>query len=349
MHVLQLGPLPPPEGGVSRNVEAIRKGLVDTGHQCSIITVPRSREINSQDSDIYRPQNSLGVLSLLFTLKHDILHLHIGGGIPPRLLGLIAVCGRIGASKKVLTLHSGGYANENFATANPRSPTGWAFRQYQKIICVNSSMIEMFQRFGVPESRLHLISPFSVSWPDETVEIPLEMRNFALSHSPFLLTVGLLEDAYRLDDQIESMEKLLDVMPQAGLMIVGSGSLEGRLRDAIASKPYAERILLTGDVRHEITLRLIHECDILLRTTKFDGDAISVREAMHLGIPVIATDNGMRPEGVNLIPNPFLHDELVQKIVDVFNRAAAEHLRMVGSGRENITAVVDLYEDLLNQ
>ncbi len=40
----------------------------------------------------------------------------------------------------------------------------------------------------------------------------------------------------------------------------------------------------------------------MLRTTWYDGDAISVREALHFGVPVIASDNGMRPEGTHLIP-----------------------------------------------
>ena len=70
---------------------------------------------------------------------------------------------------------------------------------------------------------------------------------------------------------------------------------------------------LAGDVEHKITLHLIKKADILLRTTKFDGDAIAVREALFLDTPVIATDNGLRPAGVNLIP---IHDqdELVKKI-----------------------------------
>ena len=88
-------------------------------------------------------------------------------------------------------------------------------------------------------------------------------------------------------------------------MIVGSGSLENDLKTAIASKKYADKIFLAGDVEHQITLHLIKKADILLRTTKFDGDAIAVREALFLETPVIATDNRMRPEGVNLIP---IHD-----------------------------------------
>ena len=51
---------------------------------------------------------------------------------------------------------------------------------------------------------------------------------------------------------------------------------------------HAERIW-TGDVEHPVTLHLINRADILLRTTKFDGDAIAVREALFLETPVIAT------------------------------------------------------------
>src|SRR5438105_8526009 len=39
------------------------------------------------------------------------------------------------------------------------------------------------------------------------------------------------------------------------------------------------------------SLRAIADADVLLRTTLYDGDAISVREALYLGTPVVATDN----------------------------------------------------------
>jgi glycosyltransferase involved in cell wall biosynthesis len=57
--------------------------------------------------------------------------------------------------------------------------------------------------------------------------------------------------------------------------------------------------LFTGDVEREITIHLIEKADLLLRPTYFDGDAVSVREALFLQTPVVATDNGMRPDGVN--------------------------------------------------
>ena len=84
-------------------------------------------------------------------------------------------------------------------------------------------------------------------------------------------------------------------------MLVGDGSMRAEVAAAIDKSGHAKNICLAGNVEHEVTLHLIKDADVLLRTTVFDGDAISVREALHLGTPVIATDNGMRPEGVELI------------------------------------------------
>ncbi|MBC7900372.1 MAG: glycosyltransferase [Saprospiraceae bacterium] len=104
---------------------------------------------------------------------------------------------------------------------------------------------------------------------------------------------------------------------------------------------------MAGDVEHKITLHLINDCDILLRTTKFDGDAISIREALYLKTPIIATDNGMRPEGLNLIPAPATIKALGGKILHVFERKALEGSAIPSTGRENIEAVLDVYDELM--
>ena len=114
--------------------------------------------------------------------------------------------------------------------------------------------------------------------------------------------MGLLEPEYDLPLQIDAMAEVLARHPNAGLAIVGSGSREESLRERIDAKPYRDRILLCGDVAHEATLRAIAASDVVLRTTLYDGDSVSVREALAFGKPVIATDNGMRPAGVRLMP-----------------------------------------------
>jgi glycosyltransferase involved in cell wall biosynthesis len=88
------------------------------------------------------------------------------------------------------------------------------------------------------------------------------------------------------------------------------------------------------------------ECDILLRTTLYDGDSVSVREALYIGTPVIATDNGMRPAGVHLVP-PSDAERLRDAVVSLADVGAARR-EPAGDGQENVRAVAQFYEDLLS-
>ena len=91
LHILQLGPYPPPEGGISRNMLAIRDELVRYGHQCSIVATSKSSSVRNEP-DVYHPRSKAALISLLRKLKFDILHLHIGGDVTMRVLALAYVC-----------------------------------------------------------------------------------------------------------------------------------------------------------------------------------------------------------------------------------------------------------------
>ena len=96
-------------------------------------------------------------------------------------------------------------------------------------------------------------------------ELPAPLDRFRAAHRPLLLTVGLLEPEYDLPLQIDVLGEVRKRLPQAGLAIIGSGSLESELRERIQSKPWAEHILLAGDVPHGATLKAIHEADMVRR------------------------------------------------------------------------------------
>lgn len=347
MHVLQLGPYPPPEGGINRNMLAIREELENAGHNCSIIATAKSTKITTE-KDVFHPRSPQEVIKLLKNLDYDVLHLHVGGEITKRVLGLIASCAFFGRGKSVLTIHSGGYpTSKEGKAARKNSIRGAIFRKFEKIITVNPLIADIFEKYGIERKKISVIYPFVHRNPDKAVAIPEKLKEFAEKHSPFLLTVCLLEDTYDLFMQIDAMEKVLEKLPEAGLMIVGSGSLENDLKKAIASKTYSERILLTGDVEHKIVLHLIKKADILLRTTKFDGDAIAVREALFLDTPVIATDNKMRPEGVHLIP---IRDReaLIEKIENLTKSKRTIKVEKQDN-KSNITKVLDLYEEVFSK
>jgi glycosyltransferase involved in cell wall biosynthesis len=178
---------------------------------------------------------------------------------------------------------------------------------------------------------------------DKALSEPL--AGFYESHQPVLASVGLLEPEYDLPIQIEVLGRIRRSFPDAGLVIIGSGALEQELRDRIMATPYAQHILLAGDVPHGSTLRAISAADVFLRTTLYDGDAVSVRESLVLGTPVIATDNGMRPEGVRLVPVSDV-EALERAILAVVSQGGQPLPDLGHLATGNLDAVLRLYRDL---
>jgi glycosyltransferase involved in cell wall biosynthesis len=344
MRVVQLGPYPPPHGGVQTNLVAIRNYLRRNGHTCDAINLTRFRR---EDADgVYYPVGAAALMGLLWRLPADIVHLHFGGDLTPRLLGLALFCTLLPGRKTVLTFHSGGYPGSPAGlTAAPATLRGFVLRRLDGLIGVNPEITALFARFGARRERIRTIPPFAVEPPDRSLPLPAGLAAFLRAHRPALLTVGLLEPEYDLAMQIDAMAGILARFPRAGLLMVGAGSLEESLRARIASTPYADHVLLYGDMPHAVTLRATLECDLLLRTTLYDGDSVAVREALYIGTPVIATDNGMRPEGAHLIP-PSDAGRLRDAVCELLS---GERTRRApgGDGQENIRAVAQFYEELL--
>jgi glycosyltransferase involved in cell wall biosynthesis len=343
MKVAQLGPYPPPHGGVQTNLVAIREYLERHGHSSVAVNLTRFR---GDAPGVYYPSSALQLAWLLLRLRVDILHLHLGGHLSPRLLGLMFFCTLLPGRKAVLTFHSGGYPSSPAGqTAGPWTLRGFVFRRLNALIAVNPEIAALYRKFGVRPERVRTILPFSITLPERPAPLPDDLARFTASHTPLLLTVGLLEPEYDLPLQIDTLEDILSRFPDAGLLIAGAGSLDQDLRRKIASKAYASHILLYGDLPRAATLVAMRQCDVLLRTTLYDGDSVSVREALYLGTPVIATDNAMRPPGVRLIPvsdRPRLRDAILEVLC-----AGKARAPVAGDGQENLRAVADFYREVL--
>jgi glycogen(starch) synthase len=344
MRVLQLGPYPPPHGGVQSNLVAIRTFLRRQDVPCAVINITRHRKPDSDE--VYYPLTAVGLIQRLLQLDYDIIHLHVGGMLTQRLLGLGLVCTLQRGCKSVMTFHSGGYpGSPDGRSTGPNSLAGFVLRRFDGLIGVNPEIIGFFQRLSVSPDRTRLILPHAfLSEERPAPTLPQPLASFYNTHDPLLISVGLLEPEYDLPLQIEALGHVRQKFPSAGLVLIGSGSLEEELRSRISGCLYAEHALLCGDVPHATTIQAISRAHLMLRTTLYDGDAVSVREALHLGTPVIASNNGMRPAGVHLIPKsdmPALLHAIEDLLAQPSNRKAA-----TGSDDNNLRAVLNFYREL---
>ncbi len=344
MQVLQLGPYPPPHGGVQTNLVAIRDYLRARSTPCRVINLTRFRQ---PDHDgVFFPESALQTLGLILRLPRTVIHLHIGGDLTPRLLLLALFCSLLPGTRTVLTFHSGGYPTSPAGqAAHPRNFAAFVFRRIDRLIAVNAALANLFtERFGVAPGRVCPIQPHALPGKIPQARLPEEMERFFASHQPVMISMGWLEPEYDFALQIRALGPVRETLPRAGLIVLGEGRLGPELRAQAAATSYTADVFMPGDIPHELALVAIARADIFLRTTLYDGDSISVREALHYGTPVIASDNGMRPPGVHLIPKQNL-DALVEAI----GKVAREGRREASTGQaddENIRAVYDLYREV---
>jgi glycogen(starch) synthase len=355
MKVLLLGPYPPPHGGVQSNLVAIRNFLRQQNIPCSVINITRHRQsdADTDTNDVYYPANALELARLLFRLDYNVVHLHVGGMLTSRLVALALLCTLMPGSKSVMTFHSGGFPSSPEGNAMRRNSFAcFVLRRFDALIGVNSEIVNFFLRLGALPQRVRLILPHSFVpqgsdlEPDKPASnLPELLAKFFARHNPVLISVGLLEPEYDLPLQIEALGKVRKNFPSAGLLLIGSGSLEDDLRSRIKQQPWAEHILLTGDVPHSVTMLAIAQSRLMLRTTLYDGDAVSVRESQYLGTPVIASDNGMRPAGVRLIPKSDL-SALTTAMAQELSQPKPPQQNLAGD-ESNLAAVMNLYRELL--
>ena len=119
MRVVQLGPFPPPHGGVQTNLVAIRDYLRQQGHSCAVINITRHRK--EESDEVYYPESSLQLLWALVRRRYDVVHLHVGGGMPLRVCALAFACASVPWTKSVFTLHSGGFPSSDEGRATTPS------------------------------------------------------------------------------------------------------------------------------------------------------------------------------------------------------------------------------------
>ena len=63
---------------------------------------------------------------------------------------------------------------------------------------------------------------------------------------------------------------------------------------------------------------MLKHCDLFVRPTSTDGDAVSIREALWLGVPTVASDAVARPAGVATFRSRDA-DDLARKIMQTIS------------------------------
>ncbi|WP_134702547.1 glycosyltransferase [Ammoniphilus sp. YIM 78166] len=159
-----------------------------------------------------------------------------------------------------------------------------------KIIAVSeeckNSFLKMFPEYS--ENTLvieNILSPNFV-WGQSNQDISPEMPE--TPGRTKLLTVGRLTFAKGMDDAVRACRRLLDIGLDIEWYVVGYGPLESELQDLIKQYGVKDRFKLLGKKTNPYPY--IKACDIYVQPSRYEGKAVTVREAQILAKPVLITN-----------------------------------------------------------
>lgn len=297
--VVLAGYYPPPMGGESVHVQELARWLRTRGVPVQVLNLRRGAPPSSE----YRAIGGLvGFLTALCGSlgPHALLHLHTNGHNRKSCLMVVAAAMilKIRGATGLLTLHSG-LAPEYLSRLNPlgRRLVRLGIASFTHVICVSPKILEAVVNLGIEADRLSVI-PAYLGLPASATLTEAERRMLA-AFTPLLATMGGRDPEYGLPIVVDLVARLSTRFPRLGCIVIGSGGDAG-LGRLIAERGIADRVVCLGEVAHERCLAFLGRADVYVRPSYADGDATSVREAMALGVPVVASRTDFRPPGTTL-------------------------------------------------
>ncbi len=114
----------------------------------------------------------------------------------------------------------------------------------------------------------------------------------------------VLQDLYGLDQLVELTARLKPDFPRVGIVVCfwdhvpADEAYLSELRHRAEARGVADSLLF--NTRKGSFVPVLEASDVFVRPTNTDGDAVSIREALYLGVPAVASDAVERPDGTIL-------------------------------------------------
>ncbi len=296
-----VGPYPPPSGGVSMHIERLYSALTVQGVS---VTVLDHFSRGAQAAHVVGlRKNPVRYTREIRRRTSDLTHYHHS-----RLDTLVAAASGLSvrSGHRVVTLHSHRIEQELGSSApGVRAATTWALRRFDTVIAVSDAIAAIVspvlrdgQRLEVVPAYLPAARPSTVD-PEPAVLPTLVVSAYQLGHDAesdiYGLTLACETFRYLASQGTDwSLEIFLAQAPRSR----AQATYLKRLRQLLATSAAPER----GTIHIGAPLvPALRRNTVYLRPTLTDGDAVSVREALDLSVPVLASDVADRPPGVSVV------------------------------------------------
>jgi glycosyltransferase involved in cell wall biosynthesis len=129
------------------------------------------------------------------------------------------------------------------------------------------------------------------------IPIPLEFSDSAeparLPFEETIVTIGRLESEKNIETCIWAIAQLRKTRPQAGLLILGSGSQRKKLEEVMRELHVSDGVRFAGHVPHESVPSYLLGAKAYLQASSYEGYGLSLLTAAMAKVPIVTTDVGL--------------------------------------------------------
>lgn len=330
--IVVLGPLPPPFGGVSLHIVRFLQLLESEGVRAQALAYTGVERGGSIRKLLAVARMLLRIYGQVPTLRNEVLHIHYGG-----LAYFLALAPLVGLSnrRKVVTFHSVRVL-QDLAT-RPAWVRRLALRlldRFALFVAVRAEIGEALRTLGLAGPAVLVMPAFLPPAPTEQDlgRLPGEVakdllqaqeaRRLQVCCGAYYLGPGYgHDDIYGVEELVRELVTLTSrTGRELDLWILVSNAPR---TDAQKQAEAAVRIASAPASRLRLHLHfglplvpVMSRCDAFVRPSREDGDSVAIREALALGLPVLASDVVARPEGVAIYR---LDGGLQDALVDLVN------------------------------
>lgn len=343
LRILLAGPVPTPIGGISIHISRLSSWLSAQGIKVNLVD-----ETKHKKKGVYNIRSMRFLSYLRYLARCNVAH--IQSSVHLFRIFHIIMCRLLGL-RVIVTIHS-------WRPGDLITPINRIFLKLaHKVVLVREQINDYL--------KLRNYHVFPAFLPPTTCrkDLPEDIQTFigtVRTRGYFLLCANAYEmieyngqDLYGLDLCVELMVLLTSKsdVEAAFVFVVSCDAKSNQLyvnaQKLIKERGLENRFCLYNKPLDFITL--MKQCDLVLRPTNTDGDALTIREALYFDIPVIASDIVQRPPGTILFRNRDVK-ELMRRTVDVLKGGACRTCAPTKTDYNGyFKKYLELYLGVLNQ
>lgn len=342
------GRVPPPIGGMTMHLRRLLPYLTDAEITFQMYSIGRQTPDHPLVKQV--SGNRLRWLIGLLFRECEPVHYVLSSSTVARFLASLLALFR----RAEVVLRIGGESlrgSINSSNVVERLMIRFAIRNASVIIGVNQDICLLARKLG---AKRVVHAPGFIPEVRRDTTVPKEVAAFIeAAKGPLLLAAGEVRDpseddfygAYLLLDAIEKLPTVRVVF--YAYKITRDGRPQQKFADEIRRRELQDRYLLYCSATD--LLPAMHYCHVFVRPVLSDGDSNSIREALYLGIPVVASNCVERPQGVVSFSmgDP---TELTETLASVLNDLEEiRHKLCLLPKQDHSTQVVALFHELLRR